>query len=85
MPIWPAWWDWELELSPHVLKRMKDRAFTESDLRGMLDAATGHRPSSHPGRHIVTTRHGRQAWEVVVESDDADALLIVITAYARSS
>ena len=22
---WPDWWDWELELSPHLLKRMTDR------------------------------------------------------------
>jgi hypothetical protein len=24
---WPAWWEWELELSPHVGKRMEDRGF----------------------------------------------------------
>jgi len=34
---WPEWWDWELELSPHLLKRMLDRGFTESDLRRMLE------------------------------------------------
>ncbi len=42
-PRWPEWWDWELELSPHLLKRMADRGFSELDLRAMLDRqeATG--------------------------------------------
>jgi hypothetical protein len=35
-PECPDWWDWELELSPHLLKRMTDRRFTEIDLRRML-------------------------------------------------
>ena len=25
-----AWWDWELELSAHLLKRMVDRGFSGS-------------------------------------------------------
>lgn len=33
---WPHWWDWEIELTPHLEKRMEDRGFTELDLRGML-------------------------------------------------
>jgi len=37
---WPAWWVWELELTPHVLKRMVDREFTELDLRQMLEDAS---------------------------------------------
>jgi len=35
----PEWWDWELELNPHWLKRMGDRRFTEIDLRRMLHRA----------------------------------------------
>jgi hypothetical protein len=27
----PEWWEWELELTPHVEKRMEDRGFTEDD------------------------------------------------------
>lgn len=38
---WPSWWDWELEFSPHLLKRMIDRQFSEVDLRRMLEHATG--------------------------------------------
>jgi hypothetical protein len=26
---WPERWTWELEMTPHVLKRMVDRDFTE--------------------------------------------------------
>lgn len=37
---WPQWWDWELEFSPHLLKRMVDRSFNEIDLRSMLSVAT---------------------------------------------
>ncbi|MGH8474366.1 MAG: hypothetical protein ACRER2_01100 [Methylococcales bacterium] len=33
---WPEWWDWEIELTPHLLKRMEDRNFNEVDLREML-------------------------------------------------
>ncbi len=36
---WPEWWDWELELCPHLLKRMMDRQFNEIDLRKMLNHA----------------------------------------------
>ena len=36
---WPMWWDWELEISPHVEKRMEERTFTEIDLREMLQRA----------------------------------------------
>jgi hypothetical protein len=40
---WPEWWEWQLELSPHLLKRMEDRRFTEIDLRRMLERASGYR------------------------------------------
>jgi len=37
MPIdWPTWWDWDIDLTPHVLKRMVDRGFSEIELRLML-------------------------------------------------
>jgi hypothetical protein len=41
-PIWPDWWEWELDCSnPHLAKRMVDRSFNEADLRDMLERATG--------------------------------------------
>jgi len=79
---WPDWWKWELELSPHLLKRMVDRAFSETDLRTMMEQATGlHEKDDEPGRWVVDTRHAATAWEVVVEPDPADRLVVVITAY----
>jgi len=79
---WPAWWDWELELSPHLLKRMTDRRFTEIDLRRMLERASGYREDVVAGRWLIGTRHRRRAWEVIVEPDHERRLLVVVTAYA---
>ncbi len=78
---WPAWWEWELEFSSHVLKRMVDRGFSEIDLRGMMSAAMDLREDHEPGRWVVETSHESRSWEVIVEPDTADQLLVVITAY----
>jgi len=78
---WPEWWEWELELSPHLLKRMVDRGFSETDLRSMMHAAAGCQEADQPGRWVVATTHGGRSWEVIVEPDSEDRLLVVITAY----
>jgi len=78
---WPAWWDWELELSSHLLKRMVDRQFSEVDLRSMMEPAMRIREDQEPGRWVVETSHESRPWEVIVEPDPADQLLVVITAY----
>ena len=78
---WPDWWDWELELSPHLLKRMFERRFTEIDLRLMLERASGRREDVFEGRWIIETRHRGRAWEVIVEPDRERQLLVVVTAY----
>jgi hypothetical protein len=77
----PDWWEWELELTPHVEKRMEDRGFTEVDLRSMLERATGFRPDVVDGRFVVETRFRARAWEVVVEPDEMEHLLVVVTAF----
>ena len=74
---WPEWWGWELELSPHLLKRMVDRRFTEVDLRRMLERATRDREDIVGGRWAIDTRNARRAWQVIVER----RLLVVVTAY----
>lgn len=79
---WPEWWNWELELSPHLLKRMDDRRFTEIDLRRMLERATGYREDVVEGRWVIETKHRGRAWEVIVEPDPERGLLVVVTAYA---
>jgi hypothetical protein len=78
---WPAWWDWELELTPHVLKRMVDREFTEVDLRQMLEDASSIRHDVEEGRWLIASRHRGRPWEIVVEPDEAERVLVVITAY----
>ena len=79
---WPSWWDWELELSPHLLSRMEDRRFTEIDLRDMMNRATSYYQDIEPGRWVIVTRYRRQRWEVVVEPDFSAEMLVVITAYS---
>ena len=80
----PKWWEWELEISPHLVKRMADRDFTELDVRSMLQGATRVRPDVEPGRWIVSSRRRRRRWEVIIEPDPEVRVLIVITAYPVS-
>lgn len=81
MVRWPQWWQWELELSPHLIKRMLDRVFSEVDLRTMLEDAGECRPDILEGRWVIVTRHNRQRWEIVVEPDVDAKRLVVITGY----
>lgn len=81
MPTWPTWWDWELDFTPHLLKRMEDRDFTEVDLRAMLERAAGIRPDVVDYRWVVVTRLRGRPWEIIVEPEVESSLLIVITAY----
>jgi hypothetical protein len=78
---WPGWWDWELELTPHLLKRMIDRRFNEVDLRIMLDTASGYHADHEEGRFVVETSHDGRDWMVIVEPSPQDETLIVVTAY----
>jgi hypothetical protein len=77
----PAWWEWELELTPHLEKRMEDRDFTEVDLRLMLEHASSHRPGASEDRFVIETRLRGRPWEVVVEPDEVEHLLVIVTAY----
>lgn len=77
----PDWWDWPLELTPHVLRRMVDRRFTETDLRTMWHDATLVRPDHIQGRWLVTSRRLRDHWAIIVEPDDTRQVVVVITAY----
>ncbi len=67
--------------SPHLAKRMKDRQFGETDLREMMESATGFHPDYEPGRWVVETRWRDDAWEVIVEPLPDEQLLMAITAY----
>jgi hypothetical protein len=81
MQEWPQWWHFEVVLSPHVMERMLERGFSEADLRTMLEDAISHRASVMPGRFCVQTTWQAHPWEVVVEPDGLERLLIVVTAY----
>ena len=76
-----VWWEWELEFSSHLLKRMTDRQFTEVDLRRMLERAKGFRPDIEEGRWVIDVRHKRKVWGVIVEPDMTSQLLVIVTAY----
>jgi hypothetical protein len=78
---WPEWWDWELELTPHLEQRMEERDFTEVDLREMLEAATGFAPDAVEGRFQIESPLRGRRWHVIVEPDLDDRLLVVVTAY----
>jgi hypothetical protein len=78
---WPPWWDWELELTPHLLKRMEDRRFNEVDLRTMLEQARSYRRDIVEDRWVIETRHHGRLWEVIVEPEAIGQLLVVVTAY----
>lgn len=78
---WPDWWAWELELTPHLLKRMADRDFNEVDLRLMLDTASGYGENHEEGRFTIKATHDGRAWVVIVEPDPSEGVLIVVTAY----
>ncbi len=65
----------------HVEERMIDRSFSDVDLRLMMESATGFRAGGSVGRWIVETVHLGEAWEVVVEPDELEQVIIVITAY----
>lgn len=47
----------------------------------MLERATGFRPDVLDGRFVVETRFRAGPWEVVVEPDEVEHLLVVVTAY----
>jgi hypothetical protein len=78
---WPDWWSWEIELTPHLMKRMVDRQFNEVDLRLMLDAATSFHENHEEGRFVVETAHDGRRWVVIVEPSSDDEVLIVVAAY----
>ena len=68
-------------MSPHLLKRMDDRRFTEIDLRAMLSRAAELQRDAVSGRWLVETRHRGRRWRVIVEPDPALKVLVVVTAY----
>jgi len=78
---WPDWWQWELEFTAHLEKRMVQRSFNETGLREMLFRALKYRADVVPGRYVIETHFQDQDWQVIVEPDSEEQALVVITAY----
>lgn len=61
---------------------MEDRQFNEVDIRRMLEHARSHRRDIVDGRWVIETHHDEHPWEVIVEPDMINKVLVIITAYA---
>jgi hypothetical protein len=81
---WPApeWYNWELEISSHVEKRMIQRNFTEIELRTMLVSAQSYEKDFEEGRYLVKSKLNGKGWEIIVEPDYEEKMLVIITAYS---
>lgn len=64
---------------------MQDRDFNEADLRVMLEDASGYRKNDEPDRWVIETARNRQPWEIVVEPDEPNRVLVVVTAFPVES
>lgn len=84
-PSLPPWWEWEIELSPHVFKRMLDRGFNEVDLRTMLERPRGVESVRGSGRWLIHCLHDACRWIVVVEPLLDEEIVVVVTAYPAES
>ena len=61
---------------------MEERGTNELEVRAMLQHAAGYQPDHVPGRFVIrTTRKGR-TWQVIVEPDEENEVLVVITTYS---
>jgi hypothetical protein len=63
---------------------MADRRFSETDLRLMLDDAECYYRSNDPDRYVVVSEFEGAPWQIVVEPDRQERVLVVVTAYPRS-
>lgn len=79
----PEWWEWPLAFTPHLEARMEEREFSEVELRTMLLNASRVASARRPGRFVAAMRHRGVPWSVVLEPDESERLLYVVTAFPR--
>jgi hypothetical protein len=77
----PDWWNWEIELTAHLQKRMEERGLSEEELRYMLETVKELTRDRDPGRWIAEGTTGNQKWRIILEPDEDDSVIVVITAY----
>jgi ferredoxin-thioredoxin reductase catalytic subunit len=82
MSQFPGWWKWLFEISPHAYRRMPERQFTETDLRGMLVAPERIESDICPGRFLIHCRWYGRNWHVIVEPDPDTKTVIIVTAFS---
>ena len=58
-----------------------DRRFNETELRLMLEAATGYHENHEEGRWAVETSRDGSPWLIIVEPLAKEQVLVVVTAY----
>jgi gluconate kinase len=79
---WPEWWFWDVEITPHIEKRMLQRDFNEIELRQMLHSAKYFEKDIVDGRFKILTDFKKNEWEIIVDPDYEENLLVIITAYS---
>jgi len=63
---WPDWWDWEIELTPHLQKRMERSRLQRGRPPAHVERARGHRADIVEGRVVIETERKRARWEVII-------------------
>jgi hypothetical protein len=61
---------------------MLQRDFDEIDLREMLQSAKNFEKDIEEGRFKITSGLNGRKWEIIVEPDASEKLLVIITAYS---
>jgi hypothetical protein len=60
---------------------MDERGLSEVDLRAMMEEATGYSDDVAEGRFVVFASVRRRRWNIIVEPDPDDDVLVVVTAF----
>lgn len=60
---------------------MEQRGLSEVELRQMLATPSGLVDDHVEGRWVVHCRLRQAAWHVIVEPDDEDEVVVLVTAY----
>lgn len=77
----PPWWGWPLVFPRHVRERMRQRGFSETDVRHMLFSFRSIKCSEDFGRWIVDSALDHRPWRIVLEPDHREQVTVVVTAY----
>lgn len=81
-PQRPEWLDWELEFHPHFDLRVRERHSAEVIARHVLEHYTELSPSRREGRWVLGAKYEGESWELVVEPDPWERLLVLVTIWS---